>query len=377
MHHSSLYARALAAGVFALLSAAAAAAPCVEAASACTEWIGMPQSMRALVYRSYPLTARNESVTRAVIVVHGGSRDANVNFTHLLAAAFLGHALDDTVIVSPRFASNEESLGREAGSGNSVAAARAAARDSLAANELNWSSQFGVSHWNAGGSALNAGVTSYEVIDEILRRLANKATFPNLKSIVVAGHSSGGQFVSRYQMVNRVHEALGTKVTYLVSNPGAYTYLDNLRPTASAIPPNVSSAVSGYIALGSAKPPPAFVPYSDGRNCTTYDAWPYGINNRVAYSAASTDEQLKKQVVTRPTTFLLGELDILPLVNFDISCAAMAQGASRLARGLAFSRYLRDNYGAQHKTVVVDGCGHNTRCMLTADAALPLLFPRD
>jgi hypothetical protein len=33
---------------------------------------------------------------------------------------------------------------------------------------------------------------------------------------------------------------------------------------------------------------------------------------------------------------LLGELDILPLVSFDISCAAMAQGSYRLARGMAF-----------------------------------------
>ena len=72
---------------------------------------------------------------------------------------------------------------------------------------------------------------------------------------------------------------------------------------------------------------------------------------------------------------MLGELDILPLVNFDISCAATAQGASRLARGMAFGKYIRENFGAPHKTVVVEGCGHNTRCMLTAEPMLPLLFP--
>jgi len=361
--------------IAALLAAIAAqpafAAPCIEASAACTEWIAMAEApMRALVYRSHALATRNDRITRAVVIVHGGSRDANVNFTNVLAAAFLAGALDDTVVVSPRFASNEENIPRDASGGNSVAAARAAARDALAPNELNWISQFGGRHWNAGGVAVNAKVTSYEVIDEILRRLAKKDAFPNLKSIVVAGHSSGGQFVGRYQMVNRVHEELGVKVSYLVSNPGAYTYLDNLRPTASAIPPNVSSAVAGFIPLGAAKPPPPYVPYADARNCTTYDAWPYGLNNRVGYSAASTDDQLKKQVVSRPTTFL-------PLVNFDISCAAMAQGSSRLARGLAFGRYVRENYGAQHKTIVVEGCGHNTRCMLASDAALPLLFPRD
>jgi hypothetical protein len=36
-----------------------------------------------------------------------------------------------------------------------------------------------------------------------LRGLAKKTRFQS-QSIVVAGHSSGGQFVGRYQMVNRV-----------------------------------------------------------------------------------------------------------------------------------------------------------------------------
>jgi len=360
----------------ALVSAHGAwAAACTKANETCTEWIAMEGPLSALVYRSHALGARNETITRALVIVHGGSRDAHTNFNHTLAAAFLADALEDTVIVSPRFASNEESLSKQ--SANTVAAARAAPRDKLAPNELNWISEFGGRHWNAGGFAINAKVTSYEVVDEILRKLARKDVFPNLRTIVVAGHSSGGQFVSRYQMVNRVHDQLGVKVAYLVSNPGAYTYLDNQRPTTSAIPPNVSSSVSGFIPMGLAKPPPPFVPYPDARHCTTYDTWPYGLKDRVAYAARSSEEQLKQQAATRPTTFLLGELDILPLVNFDISCNAMAQGASRLSRGLAFARYVRENFGAQHKVVVLNGCGHHTRCMLTSDQSLPLLFPKD
>ena len=35
-------------------------------------------------------------------------------------------------------------------------------------------------------------------MDEIIRRLARKEVFPNLKAIVVAGHPAGGQFVMRY-----------------------------------------------------------------------------------------------------------------------------------------------------------------------------------
>jgi pimeloyl-ACP methyl ester carboxylesterase len=347
-------------GLFlALCAIAACAAPCTTATPGCAEWIAMSDA-RAMVYRSHSLEAKNEAITRAVVVVHGGTRDAHNNFRHLLAAAFLADALDTTVIVSPRFASN---YGKNC-------------HDSLAAGELNWICEWGGGHWNAGGLAQNAKVASYDVVDEILRRLARKELFPNLKSIVVAGHSSGGQFVSRYQMANRMHDKLGNvRLTYFVSNPGAYTYLDALRPTASAIPPNVSSSVPGYIPTAAAAPPAPFVPYADERNCTAYDQWPYGLKNRVAYTAAFPDDQLKKQAIERPMTLVLGELDILPLVNFDISCNAMAQGSSRLARGMAYGKYIRENHGAKHATVVVPGCGHSTRCMFTADQALPLLFP--
>ena len=55
----------------------------------------------------------------------------------------------------------------------------------------------------------------------------------------------------------------------------------------------------------------------------------------------------------------------------------MAQGATRLARGLAYARYVSEKYGAPHKTVIVPSCGHNARCMLTVEAALPLVFPKE
>ena len=75
--------------------------------------------------------------------------------------------------------------------------------------------------------------------------------------------------------------------------------------------------------------------------------------------------------------YLLGEIDILPLGGFDSSCSAMAQGATRLARGQAFGKYANEKYGAKHQTVVVPLCGHNARCMYTAESALPILFPKD
>src|SRR5438132_85080 len=114
----------------------------------------------------------------------------------------------------------------------------------------------------------------------------------------------------------------------------------------------------------------------DARNCTTYDSWPYGLKNRTGYTAKLSEDQLKQQLAARSVTYLLGEIDILPLGGFDSSCPAMAQGSTRLARGQVFASYVATKYKAAHKTVVVPLCGHNARCMFTSEIALPILFPK-
>jgi hypothetical protein len=147
--------------------------------------------------------------------------------------------------------------------------------------------------------------------------------------------------------------------------------MDAIRPTSLAYP--VTAASPGYMPVAPSEP---FAAFADAGNCGTYDRWPYGLHNRMGYTAKVGDDQLKRQLVARPTTYLLGELDILPLGGFDSSCAAMAEGPTRLARGLAYGKYVNEKLAAQHKTVMVPLCGHNARCMFTAEVALPLLFPK-
>jgi pimeloyl-ACP methyl ester carboxylesterase len=292
-----------------------------------------------MVYRTYSLTEKNDHIRRAFVLVHGAGRDADSYFRTATAAAFLADALDDTIVVAPRFASRTGGC-----------------QDTLAANEVNWPCTG--DSWRSGGvSVSNKELTSYDFADELLRKLANKKVFPNLKTIVVAGHSAGGQFVTRYEMSNRIHDSLGVSVLYVVANPSSYAYPDAMRPT------------------GEKK---EMGPFADAAKCSGYDRWPYGFENRGnGYASRQSDQQLKKQLAARPTVYLLGQLDILPLAGFDSSCPAMAQGPTRLARGEAFSSYVVQKYGAKdHKAVVVDLCGHNARCMFTSDQALPIVFPK-
>ena len=318
---------------------ASAAEPCLKATSDCTRWVNLGGDARSLIYSTYPLDKKNASIVRALIVVHGQGRDADNYFRTSLAATFLANALGDTIVISPRFASSN-------GTG---------CRDTLAANEVNW--PCGGDSWRSGGTASNnAKLTSYDFMDEIVRELARKENFPNLKTIVLAGHSAGGQFVTRYEMANQVHESISVPITYVVSNPSSYSYLDSERPSGG--PTNELRA------------------FGDARNCTTYDTWPYGLKSRTGYAAKLSDDQLRKQLASRPVTYLLGELDVWPLAGFDSSCPAMAQGPTRLARGQAFAAYVKAKYQAKHEVLVVPLCGHNARCMFTADAALPILFPK-
>jgi hypothetical protein len=275
----------------------------------------------------------------------------------MLAAAFLGGALENTVVISPRFASNNDGC-----------------EDKISDGEARWQCN-GPERWTAGGGAVDhASVTTFDIMDGLLLKLSLRDAFPNLRAIVLAGHSAGGQFVTRYEMANHVHDQLTTPIRYVVANPSSYGYLDTTRPSATVLAANVSALGPGYVAALPDKPPAPFVPFGDARNCTTYDQWPYGLKNRVGYAAKLTEDQLKAQVVSRPTTYLLGGLDILPLFGFDGSCAAMAQGPTRLARGLAWGKYINDNFGAKHEVLVVPACGHNARCMFTDDATVGLLF---
>jgi pimeloyl-ACP methyl ester carboxylesterase len=337
----------------------AAAAPCTKPDSECAEYLTVPTGGgRGLVYRTAPLNTRNDAVTRVLVVVHGAGRDADSYFRHALAGAFLAGALEDTLIISPRFGSND-------GPG---------CRDSLAPGELNWKCS-GSENWRTGGRTVDdSAVTSYDFADEILRKVARKDIFPNLRLIVFVGHSAGGQFVSRYQMSNQVHDRLGIPVRYVVSNPSSYAYLDALRPTRWALPADVVAAAPGYIAPQPVTALPPFVEFDDARNCTTFNSWPYGLQSRIGYSSRITDAQLKAQL-SRPTTYLLSELDILPIAGFDASCSAMAQGPTRFARGLAYAKHATERHGARHLVVRVPACGHNARCVFTSEQALPVIFP--
>jgi pimeloyl-ACP methyl ester carboxylesterase len=329
------------------------AGQCVTKPSSCTEFVTVGSGPgRILVYRNQPLTTANNTVTRAVVVVHGAGGPARWEFRSVLAAAYLSGNLDSTLIVAPHFASNDGS----------------ACKDSLAENELNWNCDILLGDWRVGGQARNnSAMSSFDAMDAILLQVANRKIFPNLKSIVLAGHSAGGQFVTLYQAVNQVHERLGVATFYVVANASAYPYLDNRRPVPVA-PSTANNGEGEHF---------QFTQFTNARDCADYARWPFGLVNRVGYAARVSESQIKEQAARRPVTYLLGQQDVVAPGGFFGSCAGMAQGGSRLARGMAFAQYMKEfSREGVHKVVLVDGCGHDARCVYTSDDALPALLPK-
>jgi pimeloyl-ACP methyl ester carboxylesterase len=317
----------------------AAGAPCIRGVAACSEWVELGnRGDRSLVYRSFPLDTRNDRIRRVLVIVHGAERQAGDYFELGLAAARLEGALDDTLVIAPRFASSDGIT----------------CRDTLAAGELNWPCDG--NSWRSGGFARGSRLTSFDLADEILRQVSRRSILPNLRAIVVAGHSAGGQFVTRYQMANRVHDTLGVPVSYVVANPSSYAYPEAVRPVVT----------QGRV---------AFKPFGGG-SCASFDWWPYGLGQRMGYTEDTDAAVLARQLKERPATYLLGEDDIFPVALFDSSCAAMAQGGTRLARGRAFAAYVNDRLGGHHALTIVPACGHDAGCMFTANASLPALFPK-
>ena len=333
----------------------APAAPCVTATVACQQWIthnGGPA--RSMVFANYSLDAPNPAITRALVMIHGASRNANHYFETAMAAGFLAGAIENTVIVSPSFIADP---------------------DKPQPNEVLWPNRGDT--WRSGGMApAIPTLSSFDFVDAILRKLADKKNFPNLTKIVVAGHSAGGQYVSRYQMANKVHGTLGVAVTYVVANPSSYAWPSAIRPLPAG---DADPAKGAQEALGPDQEKVhtdfTYGPF-DAAKAPTFNQWPAGLEKRSGYTAQMSDDQLKKNLVERPATFLLGQVDVLPLGGFDASPNAMAQGPTRRARGEAFVKYIAQTLGAKHEAVIVPECGHNDRCIFTTNIVFPLIFPK-
>ncbi|BCX70643.1 alpha/beta fold hydrolase [Pseudomonas izuensis] len=271
-------------------------------------------------------------IERVLIIVHGRLRNAQTYLQSGEHAVELAGQNATTLVIAPQFL-NETDV----------------ALHPVADTVLRWQGN----EWMAGGeSTAPFRLSSYEALDEIIARLGNRQQFPDVKQIVVAGHSGGAQVVQRYALLGHDQpalEAAGVRVRYVIANPSSYAYLDERRPVAF-----------------------------NHAGCPGFNRWKYGLTDLPAYAEGQTAAQLQEKYLKRDTVYLLGQQDIDPNhPALDKSCEAKAQGPYRLARGRFYFNYLKrlKPQGLHQQLIEVPGVGHDGDGMFTSPEGQKALFP--
>jgi hypothetical protein len=292
------------------------------------------------IYANRGLDTPNPDVERAVIVIHGRLRNAGTYFQSALAALeHSGEAGSHTLLIAPQFL-----------------AAIDGARAPLRADILRWD----INGWENGDDAAGPSpASSFDAMDAVLHRLSITALFPALKTVVIAGHSAGGQFVQRYAILGRGDELLGQRgvhLRYVIANPSSYAYFDGRRPDGA-----------GH-----------FTPFPQAA-CPGFNRWKYGMDGLPRYAREKPPAAWEEGYIRRDAVYLLGTEDTNPNHRaLDKSCMAEAQGPARLSRGEAYFAYLKERHPRDfaHHLVHVPGVGHNGDRMLTSECGMAALFDR-
>jgi pimeloyl-ACP methyl ester carboxylesterase len=284
------------------------------------------------LYVSSDWSKPEPGISRAVIVLHGRRRNADVYYASAKTAqAAAGAAGQATIMIVPQFLADIDIEAHH-----------------LPPDTLRWT----LEGWEGGDDATGPQpASSFEALDAILARLADRKLFPNLKDVVIAGHSGGAQVVQRYAIASHGEAPLTAAhiaVRYVVANPSSYAYFTDQRP---------EEAIAA--------------------SCSGYDNWKYGMQARPDYLAKPSPAELEQAYVARRVIYLLGTKDTNPNhPALDKSCMAEAQGPYRYARGHSYAAAMakRDGGTPHHQLFDVEGVGHDGDKMLTSACGLKALF---
>ena len=176
----------------------------------------------------------NNAIRRLVIVLSGANSDAWDYHKHLLDSL---QAMNDpdinpnsVAILSPYFPND-----KHAGSGFPYDPNGATPDQKYPSPALVWYS----TEWSGGANNQYPPrlktVSAYDALDQIIQYYGNTDIFPNMKHIVVSGHSMGAQMLHRYAAVGKTRAQLGVRVpvSYYIANPSSFTWFTNDRPLST------------------------------------------------------------------------------------------------------------------------------------------------
>jgi len=305
--------------------------------------------------RSRALSDGHSTATRAVIVIQSSSLNASDVYQWMWEAAERANCQSKTVVFAPQFPVSED-----------------IAAYNLEDNVPVWDDW----EWAVGGNSLRLSgarstqISSFEVIDQLIRAFYDRRKFPRLKHVIVVGQSAGGQFANRYAITNGIHEeakSRGLAMRYVVMNSSHYLYLDNKRP--SPISGRFVEVNANFIQSVNHGLPAGETPHNpNSSSCRNYNNYPKGLDNLWSYPARRSVSTIKRNYKTRDTRYLIAALDNdRNDASLSKNCSSDVQGLTRLTRAHIYWAHLKDVYGDSitryQKIVEVPGIGHGSRNM--------------
>ncbi len=272
--------------------------------------------------QSQSVYVADTNITKAIIAIHGATRNANTTFAN--GNALAGGA-SNIIVMAPQFIRDTSTT------------------PAPEADQLAWGSS-----WPQGGRSVDTlpfRISSHQIVEDLITHL--RATFVNLNLVYIVGHSAGGQFAQRFAMTNNDPD----RIRILCCNPSSYAYPDIHRWD------------------GTAYTDPGII------TCPTYNDWKYGLSNlaSVSYVNSIGAVALKSRLEASNVLYLAGANDNVADSFLDTTCPAAAQGANRLERAVRYYGYLGQVYGSgiysRHHFNIVANVGHTSWAMLTSPQA--------
>jgi pimeloyl-ACP methyl ester carboxylesterase len=286
------------------------------------------------VHSSHPLTENDDQLEYLMIIVHGAGLNAGKTFeTGQQIIETLKIDKSRIMILAPQFLEgvdpDEKGL-------------------------LFWDQR-----WRSGGKSLSTGLnkdlpklSSFEVLDRLIGVVTKQN--PNMRRIIILGHSAGGQFVLRYAAINNRHELLGGQgvfIRYIVANLSSYLYLDEARYQFNS---------KGEILKTSR---------GELMDCPSYNKYKYGLENLYGYAETLSPQTVRTRLLARPVMFILGTADTVRNWSMDKSCEGDVQGENRYERGLLYKHHLghfvKTSLESQHIWLEIPEVGHDATEIFT------------
>lgn len=298
------------------------------------------ETLKIPVYASHNLNTKDAKITRVAVFVHGLGRTAYSYYKSLDKALKKGNTQDSTLAIAPLWLTEKDLKPNK-----------------VDAEHLYWSSSWNIGHKskNKASNPRPERISSYAVLDSLLLQVAQN--LPNLRQIVLAGHSAGGQFMNRYAASSPMITTLtdmSIDVKIMPMNPSSWLYLDNKR---------LKKGTKNMFEVPSSRNS------CDGK----YNDYKYGLDDYNSYLKASGKKQIRQWYGEREIIHFVGDKDT-GRKNLDIRCKAMLQGENRFERAKTYHRYLKNYYGSDNvgnlPLVIIPNISHSGRGIINSTKGL-------